>query len=97
MGFNRRSTAAAVTAGQDLSGKTIVITGVNSGLGYESMRVLTERGAHVIGLARTLEKAEQAGAEVAGETTPLACELSELDSVVACAKQIQQLAQGYLD
>jgi WW domain-containing oxidoreductase len=91
MGFNKRSTAEEVTAGLELSGKVMVITGVNSGLGFESMRVLTARGAHVIGLARTLEKAQQACAEVDGETTPLACELSELDSVVACAQQIRQL------
>ena len=91
MGFNKRSTAEEVLEGQDLSGLTMVITGVNSGLGFESMRVLTERGAHVIGLARTLEKAEKAGAEVSGETTPLACELSDLASVAACARQIQAL------
>jgi NADP-dependent 3-hydroxy acid dehydrogenase YdfG len=54
VGFNKRSTAEEVTEGLDLGGKTIVITGVNSGLGYESMRVLCQRGAHVIGLARTL-------------------------------------------
>ena len=91
MGFNKRSTAEEVTEGLDLRDKTIVITGVNSGLGYESMRVLTQRGAHVIGLARTLEKAQQACAEVGGKTTALACELSDLSSVVACAKQIQLL------
>lgn len=91
MRFNKRSTAEQVTDGLDLSGKTMVITGVNSGLGFESMRVLTERGAHVIGLARTLEKAEEACAEVGGKTTPLACELSDLDSVLACARSIQKL------
>jgi WW domain-containing oxidoreductase len=90
MGFNKRSTAEDVSAGLDLSGNLIVITGVNSGLGFESMRVLTARGAHVVGLARTLEKAQQACAEVSGKTTPMACELSELDSVVACAEQIKQ-------
>jgi WW domain-containing oxidoreductase len=91
MGFNKRSTAEQVTEGLDLSGKTMVITGVNSGLGFESMRVLTERGAHVIGLARTLEKAQKACAEVDGTTTPLACELSDLDSVLACARSIQKM------
>jgi WW domain-containing oxidoreductase len=89
--FNKRSTTEDVTAGLDLGGKTMVITGVNSGLGYESMRVLCRRGAHVIGLARTLDKARQACDEIDGETTPLACELSDLDSVAACAEQIRQL------
>lgn len=91
MAFNRRSTAEEVTDGCDLSGQTIVITGVNSGLGMESMRILAMRGAHVISLARTLEKAQEACDSVAGKTTPLACELSDLSSVVACAQQIQSM------
>ena len=92
MGFNRKSTAEQVTEGLDLTGKTIVITGVNSGLGLESMRVLCLRGAHVIGLARTLEKARQACDSVAGKTTPLACELSELASVKAAGESIRTMA-----
>lgn len=89
--ITKRSTAEEVTAGLDLSGKTIVITGINSGIGYEAMRVLTMRGAHVIALARTQEKAGQACHSVAGKTTPLACELSDLDSVKACAEKIHAM------
>ncbi len=91
MVFGRRSTAEGVTDGLDLSGKVAVITGVNSGLGQESMRVLALRGAHVIGLARSLEKARNACAGVKGETTPVACELSDLDSVLAAARTINAL------
>ncbi len=93
MAFNKRSTAEAVTEGLDLRGKRILITGVNSGLGQESMRVLCSRGAHVIGLARTLEKAREACAAVDGETTPLACELSDLASVAACTKALREMGQ----
>ena len=39
--FNRRSNAEQVTEGIDLNGKTVLIIGVNSGLGFESMRVLS--------------------------------------------------------
>lgn len=91
MAFNKRSTAQQVVEGIDLSGKVAVITGVNSGLGLESMRVLAERGAHVIGLARTLEKATEACAAVDGKTTPLACELSDLASVRDCALAIKAM------
>ena len=90
-GFNRRSTAEEVTAGIDLTGKTALITGVNSGLGFESMRVLSDRGAHVIGAARTMEKASEACAQVDGDTTPVACELSDFESVLACAEAVQAL------
>lgn len=88
--FGRRSSAEDVTEGLDLTGKTIFITGVNSGLGFESMRVLTMRGAHVIGAARTLEKATAACAEVKGYATPVACELSDLESVAACADLVKE-------
>ncbi len=86
--FTKRSTAEQVTSDVDLTGKTIVITGVNAGLGYETMRVLTGRGAHVIGLARTLDKATGACKQMEGTATPIACELSDLDSVKRCAESI---------
>lgn len=90
-GFTRRSTAEEVTAGIDLRGKNILITGCNSGLGFEAMRVLVKRGAHVIGVARTREKAEDAGAEVGAAITPVACDLSDLSSVVACTEEVNAL------
>ncbi len=86
--LGRSATAEQVTSGIDLSGKTVLITGVNSGLGLESMRVLASRGAHVIGAARSLEKAEAACKQVAGSTTPVACELSDFASVAACADEV---------
>jgi len=89
--FTRRSTAEEVTADIDLRGKTVLITGCNSGLGFESMRVLVKRGAHIIGAARTRQKAEDAGSEVGAKITPVACELSDLDSVVACTREVEAL------
>jgi NAD(P)-dependent dehydrogenase (short-subunit alcohol dehydrogenase family) len=55
------------------------------------MRVLSRRGAHVIGTARNREKAEMAAARVGASISPVACELSELDSVVACSEEIDRL------
>jgi NAD(P)-dependent dehydrogenase (short-subunit alcohol dehydrogenase family) len=89
--FNEKSTGEEVTKGLDLSGKTILITGVNSGLGYETMRVLAMRGAHIIGLARNMEKAQEACARVGGKTTPVACELTDFNSIVASTKTIKEL------
>ncbi|MFK8020831.1 MAG: SDR family oxidoreductase [Pseudomonadales bacterium] len=86
--MSKAATAESVTEGVDLSGKLMLVTGVNSGLGQETMRVLCLRGAHVIGAARTLEKAEAACAQIDGETTALACELSDLESVATAAKRV---------
>jgi len=91
--FTRRSTAEDVTADVDLHGKTVLITGCNSGLGFETMRVLVKRGAHVIGVARTRKKAEDAGAEVGAEITPVVCDLSDLESVVACTEEVASLGR----
>ncbi len=86
--FGAASTAEDVTAGMDLSGMTALVTGCNSGIGYETMRVLALRGAHVIGAARTLEKADKACASVAGDTTPLVVELTDLPGIVAAAEEV---------
>jgi WW domain-containing oxidoreductase len=83
-GFGYGSTAQDVTAGLSLAGKTMLVTGCNSGLGQETLRVLALRGAKVVGTARTLEKAREACASVTGQTVPLACDLSEPASVRAC-------------
>ena len=83
-----RQTAEQVTEGVDLSGKTALVTGVNSGIGAETMRVLALRGATVIGTARSEEKAAQACAACPGDTLPLACELTDLASVRACVEAI---------
>ena len=89
------TTCDEVAAGYDLEGLTVFITGCNSGLGYESLRTLVARGAHVIGTARTLEKAEQAcataNARGFGKATPLVCELTDMKSVVAATQEAEKL------
>jgi WW domain-containing oxidoreductase len=90
-GFGYGSTAEDVTAGLALAGKTILITGCNSGLGFEAMRVLALRGAHVIGAARTAEKAKTTCGLVPGRTTAVACELSDPASVRGCVKAVTDL------
>lgn len=94
-GFGYRSSAEEVTAGLALAGRRILITGCNSGLGQESLRVLALRGADVIGAARTLEKAQAACAAVGGRTRALACELTDPASIAACVAAVR--AGGALD
>ncbi|MFT5352812.1 MAG: NAD(P)-dependent dehydrogenase (short-subunit alcohol dehydrogenase family) [Polyangiales bacterium] len=86
--FVFETTAEDVTEGLDLSKKTYVVTGCNSGLGLETVRVLALRGANIIGTARTEEKAKDALKSLGIEGLALACELSDPASVRACAKSI---------
>lgn len=92
-GFGYSSTAEEVTAGVDLAGKTFLVTGCNSGLGTETVRVLALRGARVIASARTVEKATDACRDMKGATVPLALELSEPASVRAAVATVKGL--GY--
>lgn len=89
-GFGYDTTAEEVTAGLDLAGRTYLVTGCNSGLGRETLRVLSLRGARVIGTARTEDKAREACAAVAGPTLPLACELADPVSVRACVDAVKR-------
>lgn len=93
-GFGYGSTAEEVTAGIDLQGKNFLVTGCNSGLGLETARVLALRGAHVLGAARTREKAQGiAGALQGGTYSPYACELSDPTSVRACVSEVGKAGQ----
>ena len=89
--YDAASTAEEVTRDIDLTGKIAVVTGCNSGIGFETMRVLALRGAYVLGTARTLEKAKQATRKVVGVTSSLQLELSDFDSIVECADSIRSL------
>ena len=90
-GFDEHSTAEEVTAGIDLSGKLAVVTGCTSGIGFETMRVLALRGAHVVGTSRSLQRAEEACRSVVGMTSPVQLDLGDFDSVARCAEDILTL------
>jgi NAD(P)-dependent dehydrogenase (short-subunit alcohol dehydrogenase family) len=93
--FDFDSTADEVLAGQNLTGKRVLVTGVSAGLGVETARSLAARGASVIGTARDLAKAERAVAPVrdaaasgGGNVEVLELDLADLASVRAAADRI---------
>lgn len=94
--FGRRATADHVLAGINLSGKRIVVTGCNTGLGLETMNAFAANGATVIGLARTIAAATQACAQASPLCVPVACDLADLESVAGAARAITDTA-GPLD
>jgi WW domain-containing oxidoreductase len=97
-GLGFASTAEEATAGCDLTGRTMLVTGCNSGLGYETIRALARRGARVIATARTADKARAACDRLAGQGQflPVACELSDPASVRAAVASVRASA-GPLD
>lgn len=90
--LGRRSTAADVTAGMDLRGRTIAITGASGGIGRELATVLTSRGARVLALCRSLPQAQEVASAVP-RATPLACDLEDPASVQAAVDAIARLGE----
>lgn len=72
----------------DLTGKTIVITGATSGIGAAAARALTGRGATVVPIGRSPERAAALSAELDVET--LVADFANLSDV-------RRLATGLLD
>ena len=63
----------------DQTGRIAVITGANTGLGFETATALAARGAHVVMAVRNLEKGKQAAARITEATPGAEVELQELD------------------
>lgn len=85
----------------DQTGKHIIITGSNSGIGFEAAKVLAAKGAHVTLACRNADKAKAAQAQILKahknatvETGSL--DLASLKSVAAFAKAYRK-KQGTLD
>ena len=79
----------------DLSGQVAIVTGANSGLGFETTRALAKSGAEVIMACRNLEKAESVRALITAECPTARLQIKSLDlsslaSVRQCAAELAQ-------
>jgi NAD(P)-dependent dehydrogenase (short-subunit alcohol dehydrogenase family) len=78
----------------DQSGRVAVVTGANTGIGYQTAAVLAFSGAHVVLAVRDLEKGNAAlsrivAASPQADVTLQALDLSSLDSVRAAADALR--------
>ncbi len=94
-GFGKESTTDEVLAGKDLSGKTVFITGGNSGLGQETGRAMAAKGAHVVLAGRDQSKLDEAVSAIKAEQADANVEtivgdLGSLDSVRGCAAEANE-------
>jgi len=77
----------------DLSGKTAVVTGANSGLGYQTTLALASHGAHVVLACRDEGRGTEALERLRGELPNASAELSLLD--LADLASVRKFAEGY--
>jgi NAD(P)-dependent dehydrogenase (short-subunit alcohol dehydrogenase family) len=77
----------------DLTGKTAVVTGANSGLGYETALALSRHGAHVVMACRDEARGTQAVERLRGEVPNASLELSLLD--LADLAAVRKFAEAY--
>ncbi len=84
----------------DLSGRTVVVTGANSGLGARSSVVLADNGARVLLACRSAERGGatvRAITERGGKAELVLLDLADLASVRAAAERVRELSEDRLD
>src|SRR6195952_6074580 len=91
MSANSKWTAGDVP---DQTGRVAIITGANTGLGYETAAVLADRGAHVVLAVRNLDKGKDAVTRIKAETptadvTLQALDLTSLDDIRKASDELR--------
>jgi NAD(P)-dependent dehydrogenase (short-subunit alcohol dehydrogenase family) len=88
-----------VVAGRDLSGRTIIVTGANTGIGEPTARALASTGARVIYACRRRDSGEAAVARARREFPACRAEFAELDlaSLASVRRFAETLDAGRID
>jgi NAD(P)-dependent dehydrogenase (short-subunit alcohol dehydrogenase family) len=75
----------------DLTGRTAVVTGANTGIGFETARLLAARGATVVLACRSLDRARRAAERLeGGRTALLHLDLASLASIRTAATELRE-------
>jgi NAD(P)-dependent dehydrogenase (short-subunit alcohol dehydrogenase family) len=79
----------------DLSGRTAVVTGANSGIGWHTAFELARHGAHVILACRDVERAKQAADRIRSRAATADVEVAELN--LASMDSVRAFGTGWND
>ena len=63
----------------DQSGRVAIVTGANTGIGYEAAAVLADKGAHVVLAVRNLDKGNDAANRIRAKSPNAVVAVQELD------------------
>ena len=77
----------------DLDGKKVIVTGANSGLGFEASKMFAEKNAHVVMACRSLEKGKKARKKIERKVGEVSLEVRKID--LASLESIKDFAQEY--
>lgn len=78
----------------DQSGRVALVTGANSGIGYETARQLAARHAHVVMACRSLDKAEAAKARIVNDLPDASLRVMPLD--LSSLASVHAFAEAFL-
>ncbi|SEP23997.1 NAD(P)-dependent dehydrogenase, short-chain alcohol dehydrogenase family [Halogranum amylolyticum] len=79
----------------DCSGKTVVVTGANSGLGLEASRAFAGKGAHVVLACRSTSRGDDAREEILKDHPDASLDVRELD--LANLDSVRSFAEVFTD
>jgi NAD(P)-dependent dehydrogenase (short-subunit alcohol dehydrogenase family) len=81
----------------DQTGRFAIVTGANSGLGFDTAAVLADKGAHVVLAVRNLDKGNEAAERIGSKNPNALVSLQELDltSLESVRKAADQLRADY--
>jgi NAD(P)-dependent dehydrogenase (short-subunit alcohol dehydrogenase family) len=68
----------------------ILITGVSTGLGFDTTRLMIERGYHVFGSVRKQADADRVSSELGADFTPLVFDVTDEPAIAAAVQQVKE-------
>lgn len=97
--YNARTTADEIVAGVDLTGKVAIVTGANTGIGFDTARALAAAGARVFFACRNKTTGQAAVARTQQQHPGCKAEFLKLDlaSVESIEAFAEMLAVDHLD